>query len=134
MATPTISIEAQAVAYGEYVMYGIGMNAASDPFGAFNRLRDEYGYMHAETKQYFLTNKNHEISGINESGRLVTNTFNDAIGRYNYLASRTGNPGLTSGSSSLNLDWGEIGKVALFAGIIIFAGGAYFFVKRKFSI
>lgn len=133
VATPTISVETQAVAYGEYVMYGIGMNAASDPFGAFNRLRDEYNYMHAETKQYFLNNKNHEISGINESGRLVTNTFNDAIGRYNYLASRTGNAGLTSSAASLNLDWGEIGKVALFGAIIISAGGAYFVLKRKFS-
>lgn len=130
---PLIDIETQAVAYGRYVMYGIGMNAATDPFGAFARLREEYNYMHSETKQFFLTNKNHQISGINESGKFVTNTFNDAIGRYNYLAARTDNPGLTSTTSSINWDWEEIGKFALFGVIIVIAGGIYVVIKKKFS-
>ncbi len=132
MQTPQLSVEQQAISYGEYIMYGIGMNAASDYFNVFYELRDEFNALSNETKQYFLTNKAHPITGINEGGREVTNTFNDAIGRYNYLASKTGNPGLTGDRLGIAINWEQTLPIIIMGAIIVFAGAVYVFFRIKF--
>jgi|GEM_PF-1261743 len=135
LQTPTVTIEQQAVSYAAYIMYGIGMNAASNYFNAFYELQEEYGFMDQDAKAYFLGNRRHEISGINESGNLVTNTFNDAIGRYNYLAAKTGNPGLTNSSSwfdELRID--DFGKAAIVVAIVLVAGAIYVYTKKRWSL
>lgn len=131
LSLPRASVEQQAVSYAEYIMYGIGMNAANNYFNVFYELSDEYGFMHPDARAYLLANKDHDISGINESGNYVTNSFGDAIGRYNYLAAKTGNPGLTSTGGGISLNTELIGQIILFGGIIIVFGIGYFILKRK---
>jgi len=132
---PTIVNEQQAVSYARYVMYGIGMNAASNYFNVFFELQEEYGFMVPYSKEYFLENRSHTISGINETGNLVTNTFNDAIGRYNYLAAKAGNAGLTSSSSWFDgLDFEAIGQFAGFAVIIVGAALLFVYTKKRWSL
>ncbi|MFA5235660.1 MAG: bacterial Ig-like domain-containing protein [Bacilli bacterium] len=130
----TLTFEDQATSYAVYIMYGIGMNAASDYFNVFYELQAEYGFMASESKAYFLQNRNHEISGINESGKLVTNTYNDAIGRYNYLAAKTGHPGLTADNTPSWLNAETLVPIAVFTGIVAVAGALYFVIKRKWSL
>ncbi len=129
-----LTAEQQATSYAVYVMYGIGMNAASDYFNVFYELQAEYGFMASQSKTFLLEHRQHEISGINESGRLVTNTYNDAIGRYNYLAAKTGHPGLTNDATPAWLNPETLVPIAVFAGILIVAGTLYFFIKRKWSL
>jgi hypothetical protein len=127
----TLTNEQQATSYAVYIMYGIGMNAASDYFNVFYELQDEYGFMDPQSKAYFLENRSHEISGINESGRLVTNTFNDAIGRYNYLAAKTGHAGLTADTTPSWLNADTLVPIFVFGAIIVAAGVFYFIARRK---
>jgi len=133
LQTPLVTPELQAEAYARHIMYGAGMNAGANPQAAFEELREEYGFMDTSAKIYFIQNKNHTITGINETGKAVTNSFNDAIGRYNYLAGVTGNPGLTQSNTGVPLDSSLFRNIAIFGGIIIFFSLLYIGLRIKFK-
>ncbi len=127
-----VSYEEQAKAFARYVMYGAGMFAAGRVEEAFLSLKNEWDKMSTLSRQYFINNKDVEVSGINEEGKSDTATFSEAHGRISVLASRSGHTSfIPSGRFTFNL--GETGGLLLVGGLLLLSLTGYFFIRFKFK-
>lgn len=120
---PTITPLIQAKAWGHYVMFGAGMNAAGRVEEAFRALETEYQFMDARSQAILFEQPNISFQGTNERDRLDTSTLREAVGRFNYLAARVpGANGLINPNPSpfpintlILISLGLVGLFALFA-------------------
>jgi hypothetical protein len=88
LAEPMVTPIEQAKAWATYVMFGAGMFAAGRVKEAFRALETEYQLMDYRSQNILFEEPNTTFQGINESNQQDSSTFREAIGRYNYLASR----------------------------------------------